>query len=427
MQCAAHFSHDPQTQRFSLTYVKLMAQSLGILCHITSLPRGLQDAERFLDFAKKFGANIWQMLPITPPDEHGSPYASQSAFAAWDDLGSSSRTDMDCEQYWLNDWLLYQKLKEKFDNKPWYEWPQEYRDRDKIALENIEVDDSKQSKFMGRWNEIKKYSNSIGISLVGDLPIFVSHDSADVWAHRELFLLDKNGMPKVVAGVPPDYFSKNGQKWGTVLYNWEAHSKENWKWWRERIRRMMRLFDIIRIDHFRGFHSAWAIPFKNKTARNGKWLEGPKDELLKAIIEESGGPEKIIAEDLGIIPEEVTNMRKRHNLRGMRVLQFAFDDNNPNNPHRPENIETDNVVYTGTHDNDTTKGWWGQKHRRQVVDLMKEGETICQTMIRLAKESRAEVAIIPLQDIMELGSEARMNIPGTVGDNWNWRFSWDDL
>lgn len=404
-----------------------MAQNVGVLCHITSLPNGLEDGERFIDYIVNYGANAWQMLPITPPDEHGSPYASPSAFAAWDNLGKSDQVDLSEESYWLEDWLLYEKIKEKFDGKPWFEWPEEYRDRHPSALVSITTDAKEQSRFMGRWKEVQEYARSKDVSLIGDLPIFVAHDSADVWAHRELFLLDSDGMPEVVAGVPPDYFSEDGQKWGTVLYDWDAHRSENWRWWRERMARMMRQFDIVRIDHFRGFHSAWAIPASDENARNGEWLEGPKDELISALIEVCGNHECIIAEDLGIIPKEVTELRKRHNLQGMSVLQFAFDDNNKDNPHKPENITSDRVVYTGTHDNDTTLGWWTEKQRKRLKPYMKNGETVCQTMIRLARESPANLAIIPLQDILELGSEARMNTPGTAHGNWSWKFTWADL
>ena len=404
-----------------------MAQNLGVLCHITSLPNGLGDGEKFIDYIVNYGATAWQMLPITPPDEHGSPYASPSAFAAWDSLGQSLRLDLDEEAYWLEDWLLYEKIKEKFDGKPWFEWPEEYRDRHPSALATITTDSKKQSRFMGRWKEVQDYAVSKNVSLIGDLPIFVAHDSADVWAHRELFLLGSDGMPEVVAGVPPDYFSEDGQKWGTVLYDWDAHRSENWRWWKERMARMMRLFDIVRIDHFRGFHSAWAIPASDDNARNGKWLEGPKDELISALIEVCGDHDCIIAEDLGIIPKEVTELRKRHNLQGMSVLQFAFDDNNKDNPHKPENITSDRVVYTGTHDNDTTLGWWNEKQRKRLIRYMEDGENVCKTMIRLARESPASMAIIPLQDILELGSEARMNTPGTAHGNWSWKFTWADL
>ena len=404
-----------------------MAQYTGVLCHITSLPNGLSDAEKFIDYIVNYGASVWQVLPITPPDEHGSPYASPSAFAAWDSLGKSETLDMKEESYWLEDWLLFEALKAKFDGKPWYEWPVEYRDRNPSALAEIKTDATAQARFMGRWKEVREYAKSKDVSLIGDLPIFVSHDSADVWAHRELFMLDEKGMPQVVAGVPPDYFSKKGQRWGTVLYDWDAHRKENWEWWKQRMARMMRLFDIVRIDHFRGFHSAWAIPVKHKTARKGKWLEGPKDELIEALIEVCGSHECIIAEDLGIIPPEVTELRRRHKLEGMSVLQFAFDDDNKDNPHKPENITFDRVVYTGTHDNNTTKGWWNEKKRKRLKPYIKEGETVCQTMIRLATESPAGMAIIPIQDIMELGSEARMNTPGVAHGNWQWKFSWDDL
>lgn len=404
-----------------------MAQYTGILCHITSLPKGLEDGERFIDYVREYGASAWQVLPITPPDEHGSPYASPSAFAAWDSLGHSNAEDMSEDSYWLNDWLLFEALKERFDGKPWYDWPTEYRDRNPKSLAEINLDSTRQAKFMGRWREIRGYAKSKGVKLIGDLPIFVSHDSADVWAHRELFLLDEKGMPEVVAGVPPDYFSKKGQRWGTVLYDWDAHRKENWEWWRQRMARMMRLFDIVRIDHFRGIHSAWAIPVKHKTARKGNWLEGPKDELIEALIEVCENHECIIAEDLGIIPKEVTELRQKYKLDGMSVLQFAFDDDNKDNPHKPENITFDRVVYTGTHDNNTTKGWWNEKKRKRLKPYIKEGESVCQTMIRLAKESPARMAIIPIQDIMELGSEARMNTPGVAYGNWQWKFSWDDV
>ena len=408
-----------------------MAQYSGVLCHITSLPSGdLGDAKKFIDTIAEAGVSIWQMLPITPPDEHGSPYASPSAFAADPALGQGPIAEMDDEEYWLNDWLLFQKIKEEQGGKPWTEWPIELRDRDHEALSSIEIDSSNQAAFMGAWKEVQTYAKGRGISLMGDLPIFVAHDSADVWAHRELFQLDGNGMPNVVAGVPPDYFSKDGQKWGTVLYEWDAHEAEGWQWWRMRMARMLRLFDMVRIDHFRGFHSAWAIPSGAKNARKGKWQDGPKDALVKVLVEVAGNHECIIAEDLGIIPSEVTELRKRHNLKGMSVLQFGFDDNNSDNPHRPANITRDRIVYTGTHDNDTTASWWDSSPKSRIKRIkphIRVGESICQTMIRLGLSSDASMVIVPLQDIMELGNEARMNTPGIAHGNWKWRFEWQDL
>ncbi len=404
-----------------------MARYSGVLCHLTSLPNGLADAERFIDLIANSGGSVWQMLPITPPDDCGSPYASPSAFAAhWKGL-ESKIFDMKDEKFWLEDWLLFDAIKKQQNGAPWTDWPVELRDRHPEALLEIKTTSQLQESFMSRWTEIRQFAKEKQVSLIGDLPIFIAHDSADVWAHRDLFLLDEKGMPEVVAGVPPDYFSEDGQKWGTVLYDWEAHRAEGWRWWKERMARMMRLFDIVRIDHFRGFHSAWAIPSDDENARNGEWFEGPGDELIEALIEVCGTHECIIAEDLGIIPPEVNELRIRHKLEGMSVLQFAFDDDNRNNPHHPNNITFDRVVYTGTHDNDTTLGWWNDKNRKRLKPFMKKDENAVQTMIRLALESPAGMAIIPLQDLMELDSNARMNTPGTSNGNWQWKFDWQDL
>jgi 4-alpha-glucanotransferase len=404
-----------------------MARYWGVLCHVTSLPSGdLDDAERFIDFIADSGANSWQMLPITPPDQHGSPYASPSAFAAWEKLGQATAIDMSAESYWLDDWLLFEAIKKQQNGTPWTDWPVELRDRHPEALAKINIVDQSQSRFMGRWNQIKSYAKQKQISLIGDLPIFIAHDSADVWAHRELFLLEPDGYPSVVAGVPPDYFSQDGQKWGTVLYDWPAHRAQGWEWWKQRMARMMRLFDIVRIDHFRGFHSAWAIPTTDENAKNGIWIPGPGDELVAKLVAVAGSPKCIIAEDLGIIPAEVIELRKRHKLEGMAVLQFGFDDENPDNPHNPKNIKLDQVVYTGTHDNNTTIGWWKDSPQWRKDRINLKGD-ICDTLIEMALDSSAGMAIIPLQDILKLGSEARMNTPGTTIGNWNWRFDWDQI
>ncbi|MDP6011038.1 MAG: 4-alpha-glucanotransferase, partial [Candidatus Poseidoniaceae archaeon] len=413
-----------------------MALNSGILCHPTSLPSGdLAEAERFIDMLVDSKASLWQLLPLTPPDEHASPYSSPSAFAAWDGwVGESagSEFNISAESYWLEDWALYQVIKKEQDGKPWFEWPDELKNRDAAAMARYSTVGviEEQKRFMHRWTEIKEYAKNSGVSIIGDLPIFIAHDSADVWAHKELFQLDEEGQPVVVAGVPPDYFNEDGQRWGMVLYDWQSHEDEKWEWWRQRMRRMLRLFDIVRVDHFRGFHSAWAIPADAKTAKAGTWQEGPKGALIEQLLEVVDSPRQIIAEDLGIIPPEVVELRKRYDLEGMAVLHFGFDDNNADNPHRPENIASDQVVYTGTHDNDTTIGWWKSapsERRARVERHRKDGESVPRCLIRLALESAASMAIIPLQDIMELGSEARMNMPGTGHGNWKWQFEWEEI
>ena len=401
----------------------------GILCHLTSLPRGTlgEDAAKFCMEIKSRGCTVWQMLPITSPDVHLSPYASDSTFAINLDLANPDiRYSLDYEQldkwvkrnlHWLEDWALYEALKEGFGGKPWTEWPSKIRERDPVALKEIKQDlEHDMSAWMRKqfivetdWGDLRRQAKDCRVKLFGDLPFFLAHDSADVWANQHLFLLEESGAPAVVAGVPPDYFSEEGQRWGTVLYDWEAHRAEDFRWWKSRMKRMFELFDMVRIDHFRAIDSAWAIPAHHPTAEHGEWVEGPGDELLEAILAASpkGG---LVAEDLGIIPDSVAELRKKHGIPGMAVLQFANDDSD--NPHNPENHTEDMVVYTGTHDNDTTVGW---------------GKKPIKEMITTALQSPAELAIIPLQDVLELGPQARMNTPGTQNGNWEWRFDWDEL
>ncbi|MEC8632956.1 MAG: 4-alpha-glucanotransferase [Candidatus Thermoplasmatota archaeon] len=407
----------------------------GVLCHLTSLPNPcLADAQRFVRWLSDHDYRSWQVLPLTPPDEHGSPYASPTAFAAWPALmEAESEAPMDDDAYWLEDWGLYAAIKEDHDGKPWFAWPTPLRDREPAALaeyrERAKLHVTQQQRFQSAWHQLQQTAVEHGVALIGDLPIFVSHDSADVWAHRHLFQLNEAGMPEVVAGVPPDYFSEGGQKWGTVLYRWEAHRREGWRWWRERMQRMLRLFDIVRIDHFRAVHSNWAIPTEDEDARHGWWQDGPEGELMEALIDASGAPGRLLAEDLGIIPEEVVALRRRYNLPGMAVLQFGFDGN-PSNPHHPDNIQSDHVVYTGTHDNNTTYGWWvslDEETKQRVYTLLQPDETPSAGLMRLARESNAAMAMFPLQDILGLGEEARMNTPGTFEGNWEWAFAWSDL
>ena len=401
---------------------------VGILCHLTSLPDsnlGENGALKFCEFLKKNGIGVWQMLPIHPPDRFGSPYSSTSAFAGWngfleDNQQSVSKKDYKifCEinSHWLDDYALFNALKNRFDGKAWTEWPVEFRNREKNTMnevleseeEIIEIIRLQQFQFEQEWMHLRETASASGIRLFGDIPFFVAHDSADVWAAPNHFNLDGNGRPTHVSGVPPDYFSPTGQRWGTPLYNWPIHREDGFNWWKERMKRMFNLFDIVRIDHFRAIDSAWSIPAHHPTAEHGTWEKGPGDDFLQAILSEIQG--EIVAEDLGIIPESVTELRKQHRLPGMAILQFATNDKN--NPHRPENHTEDTVVYTGTHDNDTTVGW-GVK---PVDETVKE-----------ALNSVSNLAIIPLQDVLKLGSEARMNTPGTKEGNWSWKCKWDDL
>ena len=413
-----------------------MGHQSGILCHLTSLPsQKLSEGYRFVDWLRENGFSYWQMLPLTPPDKYRSPYASPSAFAGWSDLADSKQNfPMEEDAYWLKDWALFCAIKEDQGDKPWYEWPEPLKNRNPEALAEFENLLApyilEQQAFTAEWSRLRTYANNNDIRMIGDVPIFIAHDSADVWAHRELFQLDKDGYPTYIAGVPPDYFSETGQVWETVLYNWEAHEQDNWRWWEERMKRMFRMYDIVRIDHFRGFHSNWAIPFPEEVATNGHWQNGPEDKLFDHIMTLIASPDQIIAEDLGIIPEEVLDFRQRHKLRGMSVLQFGFTDDINTNPHHPNNIRKDQIVYTGTHDNNTAEGWFASAsddEKIQVRSLALEGETTAQTLIRLAQSTDSPISIIPLQDYLGLGEEARMNVPGQKGRNWSWKFTWQEL
>ncbi|HJN55815.1 MAG TPA: 4-alpha-glucanotransferase, partial [Candidatus Poseidoniales archaeon] len=386
---------------------------VGVLCHLTSLPgpgeHGTLGAHAFMfvDKLAEAGVTVWQILPLTPPDEHASPYASHSAFAAWTELRDPAiheipNDDMiedwiTANEHWCHDWALFSVIRSMHDGIPWTKWPVQLRDRHPDALRSIEAESASnirqaiidQVSFQRDWDVLRCYAAERGVRLFGDVPIFVAHDSADVWADRTLFQLDAQGMPAVVAGVPPDSFSEDGQRWGTVLYDWDVHRDDEWSWWCRRTAHMCARFDIVRIDHFRGIEAAWAIPPECDTAVDGAWQAGPGNDLIQAICEVAG-PDRIVAEDLGVIPSSVIEMRRRWGLPGMAVLQFGFEDDSPLNPHRPVNITHDQVVYTGTHDNDTTMGWWSaatDEQRARVNAYMIEGETPCDTLIRIAVES----------------------------------------
>ena len=347
-----------------------------------------------------------------------------------------------CE--WLDDYALFMALDQQYGSsgKLWQDWPGSLAQRQPDALQKAAKKYAEacafwkfcQWCFHQQWAALKQYANSHGIRIIGDMPIFVSPHSADVWAHQELFDLDETGHPRVIAGVPPDYFSATGQRWGNPLYRWNAHKDENYRWWITRMKTTLSLCDIVRIDHFRGFESYWEIPASEETAINGKWQPGPGLEFFNVLNQALGidrnadNDLKIIAEDLGIITDEVNALRKAVNVPGMRVLQFAFDGSS-NNLYLPHNYEANTVVYTGTHDNDTTPGWWNdlpahvQAHVCSYLGVSVE-KSIHWALIHAASASVAALCIIPMQDILGLDSSHRMNMPGKGEGFWEWRFDW---
>ncbi|MBW8457256.1 MAG: 4-alpha-glucanotransferase [Thiobacillus sp.] len=418
----------------------------GLLLHPTSLPSGtLADAERWLDFLQAAGFGVWQMLPLGIPLTGLSPYQCASAFAVHPGLFPAEPVDMQGfadwrrrQAHWLEDFARFMAIKAEQGNAPWTEWPAALRDRDAQTLagfdaahaDKLEAVMVEQYGAAMQWRRIHAHAAAHGILLFGDMPIFVAHDSADVWAQRGLFLLDDVGHPAVVTGVPPDYFSETGQRWGNPHYNWAAMQADGFAWWRARLAAHFEWFDLVRIDHFRGLAAAWVIPAHEPTAIHGEWVEAPGAALLQAIADEMGEL-PLVAEDLGIITPEVTALRHRFGLPGMAVLQFGFD-HHADNPHKPENVHPDTVYYTGTHDNDTTLGWWralpGEARQEVMRQLnVDDPDAVPDTMIGTVLESRAALAILPLQDVLRLGSEARMNTPGTDNGNWTWRFAWDAL
>ncbi|MCB1755770.1 MAG: 4-alpha-glucanotransferase [Gammaproteobacteria bacterium] len=420
--------------------------------HPTSLPSGKldEDATDWLDFLAEAGISVWQTLPLGVPQTGGSPYQCDSAFAINPTLVPEdylAEADYDMQAFldwerkqacWLEDYALFASLKIHFDKQAWFEWPAPYRTRSAAALERFGKQHAdvirsikwQQFRVYSRWCEIHKYARKRGIYLFGDMPIFVAHDSSDVWAHPDYFLLDEAGQPTVVAGVPPDYFSETGQRWGNPHYNWEVLEANGFDWWLDRLRAHFAWFDIVRIDHFRGLEAVWTIDRDCDTAIDGYWQSVPGDQLLARFAAEEGQPQ-LVAEDLGVITPEVVALRDKYHLPGMAVLQFSFDAFE-DNPHKPKNIKPNTVVYTGTHDNDTTQGWFDalQEHEQQHVMSQIGAQSpaqIVDTMINLALGTQANLAVVPLQDFLGLGSEARMNTPGTIADNWQWRCRHEQL
>ncbi len=421
----------------------------GVLLHPTSFPSGtLADGAPWLDFLEAAGLSVWQVLPLGVPQADLSPYQCLSAFAAnpalLDDEAPPQADDPEfrrwCEEngWWLEDYVLFRRIKTLQGGRAWFQWPEALGRREPAALDRVRRDEApallrlrwEQYRLWRRWRELREEAARRDIRFFGDMPLFVAHDSADVWACPQRFLLDERGRPVWVAGVPPDYFSETGQRWGNPHYDWEYHRQEGFRWWIDRLRHHLEWFDLVRIDHFRGLQAVWMIPAEAETAEAGHWQEVPGDALL-ARLREVLGKLPLVAEDLGTITPEVRALKEKYGLPGMAILQFAFD-HFEDNPNKPQNIGPDTVVYTGTHDNDTTRGWFEslppemQAHVRAVLGIG-EADDVVRAMIRTAFETRAGLAVIPLQDFLGLGSEARMNVPGTVEGNWRWRFRWQQL
>ena len=446
-------------------------------------------AYRFADFLSRAKQGLWQILALNPTMESRgySPYDCVSAFAGnpmviscellaregllgrgeiakkpffepgrvdFRRVGSykrrlfglayerfrarRSRGDYErfCDEnrYWLEEWAVYSALRNRFGSAAWSDWPREFRDRDKKAFASegqikgaVEKEKFLQYAFFRQWVGLKKYCNERGILLIGDIPFYVSYDSADVWTHREVFKLDKAGKSVSWAGVPPDYFSRAGQLWGNPIYAWGDLKKNNYRWWIERIRHELGLFDIVRIDHFRGFVAYWEVPAGAKTARSGRWVKGPKEGLFNVVLRHFP-PAAIIVEDLGYITPDVREFVGRLGLAGMKVLQFAFDDKGLENPYLPHNHIENCVVYTGTHDNNTVRGWFEKEakdeQKRELFEYV--GRRVsCRNVhlefVRMAMGSAARMAVIPVQDLLGLDSESRMNHPGRKRGNWRWQ------
>jgi 4-alpha-glucanotransferase len=474
----------------------LTVRRSGVLLHPTALPgRGvgeLGDAvHRFLEWAAGAAQTVWQILPLVPVDDGGSPYNGLSAMAGNPllvdldvlltqgllepaDLADAhfpgDRVDFErvipwkervlarahaayragrapglVPEYaafrhrhagWLDDYALFRALRDENSHARWVDWPAPVRDREPAALREaanrlesrVDAHAFAQFLFERQWEDVREHARRLGILILGDIPIFVSHDSADVWVNRELFDLDETGHPRVVAGVPPDYFSATGQRWGNPLYRWDRMRDTGYRWWIERFRRTLEQVDAARVDHFRGFESYWEIPAERETALHGSWRPGPGRDFFEVMSTEVGDL-PLVAEDLGIITPGVEALRDDLGLPGMRVLQFAFEGG-PDNPHLPENFPELVVGYTGTHDNDTSEGWWAgatEAEREEVRKRVSSTEAGSPALMEILFRSRAPLVVVPLQDVLGLGSEARFNTPGAGTGNWGWRVDPDRL
>lgn len=453
------------------------------------------EAYRFVDFLCEAGQAYWQLLPLTPTDpaQGNSPYLSPSAFAgnplfisldllveegllqgrdllerppfqegradyeaalawrerllqqAWEAFRLSPPWQWEAflqeNAFWLQDYCLFRALKRHFGGKPWQRWPKGVRRRDREVLEplkeqlkeEVQREAFLQFLFFKQWQALRRYCNRKGVQVIGDIPIYVTQDGADTWAHPEVFRLGPDGRPEAVAGVPPDCFSPTGQRWGNPLYRWDVLREERYGWWIERIKHNLALYDLLRLDHFRGFVAYWEIPPGQKDARKGRWVEGPGEDLFLELQRRFASL-PIIAEDLGLITPDVREVMGRFGFPGMRVLQFAFGEDFPNSPYLPHNYPRNCVAYTGTHDNNTLCGWFAEeataaeKERlfRYLGRKVQQGE-LAWELVRLLMASVADGVVVPVQDLLGLGSEARMNRPASSRGNWRWRLKAGDL
>jgi 4-alpha-glucanotransferase len=459
----------------------LAVRRAGVLLHPTSLPAPESggalgtEARRFVDWLAAGAFSVWQTLPLGVTDAYGSPYCLRSAYAGdprfidTADLADfevlppavADAGDRDARyaafarlagarerrafaefvrarRRWLLPYALFELASARFGQAPWWEWPEAYRAADTVALRALRFANREQFRallfdqylFELQWTALKTYANERGVLLFGDLPFYVDRNSVEVWWERELFALDASGEPLAVAGVPPDYFNADGQLWGNPLYDWDAMRRGGFRWWLARMQAQLMRFDLVRIDHFRALESYWEVPAGAPSARAGRWRTGPGDALLSALRAELGAI-ALVAEDLGVITDEVRALRDRFELPGMVVLQFAFDGST-DNPHLPRHHRRNAVVYTGTHDNDTTVGWYSSLDadaRAVVHSMLGLGPTppVPEFLIEAAYASNAALAIVPMQDLLGRDSGARMNTPGTVVGNWRWRFAWPDV
>ncbi|WP_317162832.1 4-alpha-glucanotransferase [Sunxiuqinia indica] len=475
-----------------------MTRSSGILLHISSLPGKYgvgtlgEEAYAFVDFLRETDQKLWQILPLGPTGFGNSPYQSYSAFAGsdlligvdrlvkdnllrkseLDKLTEFSDKKVEYEQvapvktallkkafkrfnekfdlykedyfnflgehsWWLDDYSLFQSLKEQEPDLIWNKWKKPIKQRDQLAVDKAHLEFAEainyqrfiQFIFFKQWFDLKKYANNHGVQLFGDMPLYVSLDSADVWGNQDIFLLDDKGKPTHVGGVPPDYFSETGQLWGNPVFDWERLAERDFDWWIARLHFSFKMYDLIRIDHFRGLESFWSVKAGEKTAIKGEWVPAKGLELMK-LLKSQIGELPVIAEDLGVITPEVENLRDEFELAGMKVLQFAYASDETNE-HLPHNFGENFVVYTGTHDNDTTLGWIKSAtidERQNLKCYFNEGVAkLPDRIIEAAWASVARMAIVPMQDLLALDSKGRMNVPGTAVGNWEWRFKWEQL